>query len=145
VIARLRERLAGRRLRWESLCRQCGACCYRKEWHGAALVILWDAPCRFLDTESMRCTARFFMPSVRSAVTMIPLWSVTPDDRTFPVMAPVDSAAETSDASGLLQPIAIMNTAELRMRKGITIQLDLGFMSLLLPICDVLCLLMGHS
>jgi hypothetical protein len=56
VIARLRERLAGRRLRWESICRQCGACCYRKEWRGAALAVLWDAPCRFLDTSSMRCT-----------------------------------------------------------------------------------------
>lgn len=56
MIGRIAERLAERRLRWESLCRQCGACCYRKEWRGAALVVRWDAPCRFLDTASMRCT-----------------------------------------------------------------------------------------
>jgi uncharacterized protein len=56
VIARLRERFAARRKRWESLCRQCGACCYRKEWRGSSLVVNWDAPCRFLDTASRRCT-----------------------------------------------------------------------------------------
>jgi uncharacterized cysteine cluster protein YcgN (CxxCxxCC family) len=56
VIAWLRERLAERRQRWESLCRQCGACCYRKEWRGAALVVNWNAPCRFLDAASRRCT-----------------------------------------------------------------------------------------
>jgi hypothetical protein len=64
MIGRIAEWLAARRLRaaqwtareWESLCRQCGACCYRKEWRGAVLVVNWDAPCRFLDTASMRCT-----------------------------------------------------------------------------------------
>jgi hypothetical protein len=53
---RLSERLADRRRRWEALCRQCGACCYRKEWRGAALVVNWDAPCRFLDPASRRCS-----------------------------------------------------------------------------------------
>jgi uncharacterized cysteine cluster protein YcgN (CxxCxxCC family) len=56
VIRRLRARLAARRQWWESLCRQCGACCYRKEWRGAALVVNWDAPCQFLDTANRRCT-----------------------------------------------------------------------------------------
>ena len=56
MIARLRARLAEHRHRWESLCRQCGACCYRKEWRGARLVVNWDAPCRYLDAAGRRCT-----------------------------------------------------------------------------------------
>lgn len=34
----------------------CGACCYRKEWRGGALVVNWNSPCQFLDTTSRRCT-----------------------------------------------------------------------------------------
>jgi len=56
MIARLRRLIAARRDRWESLCHQCGACCYRKEWHGASLRVNWSSPCQYLDTASRRCT-----------------------------------------------------------------------------------------
>jgi uncharacterized cysteine cluster protein YcgN (CxxCxxCC family) len=56
VIGRLIAALTGRRRRWEALCRQCGACCYRKEWRDGAWVVNRGSPCGFLDTATRRCT-----------------------------------------------------------------------------------------
>jgi uncharacterized cysteine cluster protein YcgN (CxxCxxCC family) len=56
MIVRLRKLIQARREWWESLCRQCGACCYRKEWHGASLRVNWNSPCQYLDTARRRCT-----------------------------------------------------------------------------------------
>jgi len=42
--------------RWESLCNQCGKCCYEKHYlPGGTLITDYDKPCRFLNEESMTC------------------------------------------------------------------------------------------
>lgn len=56
MIGRLLAALAGRRRRWEALCRRCGACCYRKVWRAGAWVVDPVAPCGFLDPATRRCT-----------------------------------------------------------------------------------------
>lgn len=55
MIGRFLAALVGRRRRWEALCRQCGACCYRKEWRGGAWVVNRSDPCGFLDPATRRC------------------------------------------------------------------------------------------
>jgi len=52
----LRQALARRRERWESLCARCGLCCYEKEKKGTSFVTDYRRPCRFLDKNTRRCT-----------------------------------------------------------------------------------------
>ncbi len=51
----VRRALAGRRARWEALCRRCGLCCFEKEYRGRTVVINEDSPCLFLDTRRRSC------------------------------------------------------------------------------------------
>ncbi|MDC7232091.1 MAG: hypothetical protein PQJ58_02575 [Spirochaetales bacterium] len=42
--------------RWEKICHGCGKCCYEKHFlPNGTLVIDFDKPCPFLDTETKRC------------------------------------------------------------------------------------------
>ena len=44
------------RTTWESVCTQCGLCCYQKEWRRGKIVTNFQAPCRFLEESSRMCT-----------------------------------------------------------------------------------------
>jgi uncharacterized cysteine cluster protein YcgN (CxxCxxCC family) len=41
---------------WESICRRCGICCYKKTRALAGLKIDFKNPCRFLDVKTKQCT-----------------------------------------------------------------------------------------
>ena len=41
--------------RWDSLCRQCGGCCYEKSHTRRGLVVDYGRPCRHLDQQSRLC------------------------------------------------------------------------------------------
>jgi len=41
--------------RWESLCKQCGICCYEKESRLLYMEIDLSRPCEYLDLETMKC------------------------------------------------------------------------------------------
>ncbi|WP_154651738.1 CxxCxxCC domain-containing protein [Sediminispirochaeta bajacaliforniensis] len=41
--------------RWDSLCRQCGACCYEKAYVKGILYVYHDRPCVYLNEENGRC------------------------------------------------------------------------------------------
>ena len=56
TLGSLRRFQAERRARWESLCRQCGQCCYEKEIRGLSVVTNFRRPCLHLDTATHRCT-----------------------------------------------------------------------------------------
>lgn len=57
MIAPLLQYFRRRRERWESLCTQCGLCCYRRtRLNGGGVHIDFSRPCRFLDTATGRCT-----------------------------------------------------------------------------------------
>jgi len=49
------KKIQAKHRRWESLCKQCGLCCYERELRGGTLYINYNAPCRYLDTETKRC------------------------------------------------------------------------------------------
>lgn len=40
---------------WESLCRQCGLCCFEKIEDDAGTIFYTSVPCRYLDVVSRRC------------------------------------------------------------------------------------------
>ena len=57
MLRRLTEHFRRRRARWESLCTQCGLCCYRrKRINGGGVFIDSSRPCRYLDTRTGHCT-----------------------------------------------------------------------------------------
>ena len=41
---------------WESLCEQCGLCCYEKIEDETGAVFFTATPCRYLDVETNRCS-----------------------------------------------------------------------------------------
>jgi uncharacterized cysteine cluster protein YcgN (CxxCxxCC family) len=43
------------RSEWESLCRQCGLCCFTKYDEGDGKIFVSAIPCRYLDVVSRRC------------------------------------------------------------------------------------------
>jgi len=43
-------------IRWDSLCKQCGRCCYEKLEDGRGKIIYTRTPCEYLDVDSRRCT-----------------------------------------------------------------------------------------
>lgn len=56
MFEKLKKRLQRRRRFWESLCDQCGLCCYRRHRGPQGEVVIdYARPCRFLDTESGLC------------------------------------------------------------------------------------------
>jgi len=40
---------------WDSLCKQCGLCCFEKLEDGRGKIIYTQHACRYLDVESRRC------------------------------------------------------------------------------------------
>jgi uncharacterized protein len=59
---------------WESVCNKCGLCCFerRLKWNGE-VIIEYDKPCRYLDTNTRLCTIyenRFKICSNCNKVTM---------------------------------------------------------------------------
>lgn len=40
---------------WDSLCKQCGRCCYEKLEDGRGKIIYTQTPCEYLDVDSCRC------------------------------------------------------------------------------------------
>lgn len=53
----LKTILTGYNKEWESLCNNCGACCYEKtEDDNGVILIDFDSPCIYLDTLNKRCT-----------------------------------------------------------------------------------------
>ena len=57
VTARIKEKIAERRSRWDSYCNQCGLCCFQKDYRKGRVLINMHRPCRYLDTESKLCLA----------------------------------------------------------------------------------------
>jgi uncharacterized cysteine cluster protein YcgN (CxxCxxCC family) len=55
-LAELGRAFAGRRARWDAICRKCGSCCYEKDRRGGAFVTNWRSPCRFLEESTRLCT-----------------------------------------------------------------------------------------
>jgi uncharacterized protein len=47
--------LAARKARWESICTQCGLCCYEKDIRGGRVIVRMDSPCRYLDVKTRLC------------------------------------------------------------------------------------------
>ena len=41
---------------WESLCTNCGSCCYEKEFNEDLIFINMEKPCKYLDTCTKSCT-----------------------------------------------------------------------------------------
>jgi len=57
IVDQVRRVLAGRRARWDAICRRCGRCCYEKEIRGlSAPVTNYRHPCAHLDTLTRTCT-----------------------------------------------------------------------------------------
>ena len=56
LIGRISDYIRMRRARWDSICNRCGLCCYERVRRSGCLVIKYDSPCQFLDTETKLCT-----------------------------------------------------------------------------------------
>ncbi|MBF9015941.1 MULTISPECIES: hypothetical protein [unclassified Oceanispirochaeta] len=62
--------------RWESICHGCGKCCYEKHFlHNGTLIIDYDKPCKFLDTESKRCNVYVNRFNACKKCQKITLWT----------------------------------------------------------------------
>ncbi len=45
---------------WDSLCNQCGKCCYRRDVNDDGVVLInYAAPCEFLDVNTHKCTVYY--------------------------------------------------------------------------------------
>jgi uncharacterized cysteine cluster protein YcgN (CxxCxxCC family) len=57
MLSRIRAWMRRRRERWDSICKQCGMCCYEKSiTRTGEVIVRLNAPCRYLDPDTKRCT-----------------------------------------------------------------------------------------
>ena len=50
------DKIEKRKQQWEAICRRCGLCCYERRVGFRGLAVNYNAPCRYLDTQTGLCT-----------------------------------------------------------------------------------------